>query len=239
MSTLLILFQKGGGGFLEPLIIFAVISIVVISLINRLRKNPRVRDKQQTGGDAVERRKQPNSKWTIGGRMRDDEVDWRSWRSKTDDQIADAAKQLSDYTEKAQRLIREELHFRGLPEPPPTERPIDVSRSPVVNRYQDAYRVGAALVGLGNTIKVVGVVLAGVIVLGSLGANIGAFGLAGIFLATIVGGLFWVCGVIVAAQGQILQATLDNAVASSHFLSDPERADAMGLPRKVADRSGA
>ena len=49
----------------------------------------------------------------------------------------------------------------------------------------------------------------------------------------------WVCGVIIAAEGQIPQATLDNAVASSHFLTDPERADAMGLPRSVADRSGA
>ncbi len=117
------------------------------------------------------------------------------------------------------------------------------SMSPVVNRYQDAYRVGTALVGLGNTIKVVGVVLAGIIVLGSLSAGNSLFGggavLALTFLAAIVGGLFWVCGVIVAAQGQILQATLDNAVASSHFLTNPERADAMGLPRSVADRSGA
>jgi hypothetical protein len=48
--------------------------------------------------------------------------------------------------------------------------------------------------------------------------------------------VFWVCGVIIAAQGQILQATLDNSVASSHFLTDPEPADAMGLPRSVADR---
>ena len=126
---------------------------------------------------------------------------------------------------------------------PHTEVGIDELRSPVVNRYQDAYRVGTALVGLGNTIKVVGVVLAGIIVLGSLSAGNSLFGggavLALTFLAAIVGGLFWVCGVIVAAQGQILQATLDNAVASSHFLTNPERADAMGLPRSVADRSGA
>lgn len=109
----------------------------------------------------------------------------------------------------------------------------------VVNRYRDAYRVGATLVGLGNFIKVVGLVLAGIIVIGVLSAGNGPFGLAGFFLAAIVGGLFWVCGVIVAAQDQILQATLDNAVASSHFLTNPERADAMGLPRSVADRSGA
>lgn len=128
-------------------------------------------------------------------------------------------------------------------DPPQDETPDRRSRSPVVNRYQDAYRVGATWVGLGNTIKVVGLILAGIIFLGSLSAVNGLFGggalLAGSFLAAIVGGLFWVCGVIVAAQGQILQATLDNAVASSHFLTDPERADAMGLPQNAANRSGA
>jgi hypothetical protein len=109
----------------------------------------------------------------------------------------------------------------------------------VVNRYQDAYLVGAALVGLGNTIKIVGAVLAGIIVLGSLSVGSEVLTVAGVFLAAIGGGLFWVCGVIVAAQGQILRATLDDAVASSRFLTDHERADAMGLPRSVADRSGA
>lgn len=166
-----------------------------------------------------------------------------SWRDQTDDQVARAATQLSDYTEEGERIIRAELRRRGLAEPPQTERPTEESGSPVVNRYRDAYRLGAALVGLGNTIKVVGVALAAIIVLGSLSSGDGPFGggavVAGIFLAVIVGVLFWVCGVIVAAQGEILRATLDNAVASSHFLTDPERANAMGLPRSVAGRSDA
>jgi hypothetical protein len=120
MTTLLILFQGGGRGFLEPLIFLAVIVIVVMILINRFSKNSRVGDKQQTGVD--------------GG-------DWRSWRSKTDDQIADAARQLSDYTEEGQRIIREELHFRGMPDPPATQRPIDESRAPVSNEGLRKHRV--------------------------------------------------------------------------------------------------
>jgi hypothetical protein len=48
--------------------------------------------------------------------------------------------------------------------------------SPVVSRYRDAYRVGAALVGLGKAIKVVGAVLAGIILLGSLSSGNGPFG---------------------------------------------------------------
>jgi hypothetical protein len=108
VSTLLILFQQGGGGFLESLIILAVISIVIIGLVNRFKKHK-------------------------GGLMRDDEADWRGWRSKTDDQIVDAVRHLGDYTEKAQRIIREESNFRGLADSPPTKRPIDESRSPIVN----------------------------------------------------------------------------------------------------------
>ena len=115
---------------------------------------------------------------------------------------------------------------------------------PVVSRYRDAYRVGSALVGLGNAIKIIGGILAAVILIGSLSSASGPFGgagiiLGGIFVAAVVGILFWVCGVIVAAQGQILRATLDNAVAHSPFLNDRERLDAMGLPRSVADRRPA
>jgi hypothetical protein len=95
------------------------------------------------------------------------------------------------------------------------------------------------LVGLGNAIKVVGGILAVIIFLGSLGASAntmfgGGIVVAGILFAVLVGVLFWVCGVIVAAQGQILEATLDTAVASSPFLTDQERAAAMGLPQSVA-----
>lgn len=165
------------------------------------------------------------------------------WSGKTDDQIADAARQLSDYTVDGERIIRAELRRRGMPDPPPTQRPIDESNSPVVSRYRDAYRVGAALVGLGNAIKVVGAILAGIIFLGSLSYGKDLLGggavVAVIVLAAIVGVLFWICGVIVAAQGQILRASLDTAVASSHFLTDTERADAMGLPPSVANRAGA
>ena len=63
--------------------------------------------------------------------------------------------------------------------------------SPVLDRYRDAYRAGAALVVLGNAIKIVGAVLAGIIVLGSLSSGNSPFGggavVVGIFLAAIVG----------------------------------------------------
>jgi hypothetical protein len=110
-----------------------------------------------------------------------------------------------------------------------------------VDRYRDAYGVGATLAGLGGFIKAVGAILGGLLLVGALAAGDrlgGAAVLGGTFFAAVVGILCWVSGVIVAAQGQILLATLDTAVSSSRFLTDPERADAMGLPRSIAERSG-
>lgn len=66
----------------------------------------------------------------------------------------------------------------------------------------------------------------------------GSLVVGGMFVAAVVGVLFWVCGVGVAAQGQILQATLDSAVATSPFLTDSERAQAKGLPRASPNGDG-
>jgi hypothetical protein len=46
------------------------------------------------------------------------------WRDKTDDEVAEAASSLSEYTEEAARAIRAELQRRGLPEPEPDAVPI-------------------------------------------------------------------------------------------------------------------
>ena len=59
------------------------------------------------------------------------------WRRKTDEEVADAARQLSDYTEEGERIIRGELRRRGIAEPPPTARPIDEWSSPAENGYVD------------------------------------------------------------------------------------------------------
>src|SRR6266542_356390 len=113
----------------------------------------------------------------------------------------------------------------------------------VIHRYRDGYRVAKAIVAIGSTIKVVGFILAGLMALFGLlagGSNLGAAGtFAGLLGALILGGIvalvFWLCGVIVSAQGQILMATLDSAVGRSPFLSDDDRAAVMSLPSSVAD----
>src|SRR5688572_7738120 len=83
--------------------------------------------------------------------------------------------------------------------------------STVLYRYRDAYRVGSALVGLGNAIKVIGGCITALIVVASFGSADtfgGSVALFGLIVGAITGAVFWVYGVIVSAQGQILLATL-------------------------------
>jgi hypothetical protein len=120
------------------------------------------------------------------------------------------------------------------PGEPPRSRPAENGTpasvpvgSPVVSRYRDAYRMGTVIVGFGTVIKFGGAGLGLLVTL--IGAAQG-FTLGGLLLGATLGVLFWVVGVIVSAQGQMLRAQLDTAVSTSPFLSDTERAEAMGIP---------
>jgi hypothetical protein len=46
-----------------------------------------------------------------------------SWREKSDRELTLAAKRIEDYTEEEERIIREEMIRRGMPEPPPRGTP--------------------------------------------------------------------------------------------------------------------
>jgi hypothetical protein len=128
---------------------------------------------------------------------------------------------------------------------------------PSIKRYLDLYRVARLLIALGTTVKGVGVVLAIIIFLfwlvvgfiassqtqpsspfGPSRANaatiqIGslfAFIVLGLVSAALVGGLFFLLGVLISAQGQLLLAQADSAVHTSPFLTDKEKATVMSLP---------
>jgi len=116
----------------------------------------------------------------------------------------------------------------------------------VMNRYRDAYRVANTIVAIGNTIKILGIVvwillILGLLYLGSRGSS--GFlqqesSLAIALIAGVIGGapvalLFWLLGILVNSQGQILLASLDEAVNTSPFLTNEQKAEAMSLPRTV------
>jgi len=99
--------------------------------------------------------------------------------------------------------------------------------SVVKRRYVDGYRVANAVSSFGQIIKVAGCVL-GLLVFIGLGDALKSPS-ARVLLGLFVGALFFVVGTFVAAQGQLLKATLDSAVHSSPFLTDDLRAEIMSL----------
>jgi hypothetical protein len=107
----------------------------------------------------------------------------------------------------------------------------------LMKRYTDAYVVGRAITGFGSLIKVIGIVIAILLVLiGFLVAakngpreTISYLGIIGIVVGVLSGALFYIIGVLVSAQGQILKASLDSAVNSSPFLTNEHRAKIMSL----------
>ena len=113
----------------------------------------------------------------------------------------------------------------------------------VVGRYSDAYLTARAINGLGGVIRTVGIVVGVVIGLPALGLafkeGVGVLvGLMGIALAGCVATLFYLLGTLVAAQGQILKATLDTAVNTSAFLSPDDRAAIMSLRQTAPAQAG-
>lgn len=106
----------------------------------------------------------------------------------------------------------------------------------VMSRYNDAYLVARATTTFGTIIKVVGFLLAFGIVSGAFtlanqqyGEGKTLFLIVGIVAALLTAAVFYLFGVLVSAQGQILKASLDGAVNSSPFLTDDQRAEAMSL----------
>jgi hypothetical protein len=105
-------------------------------------------------------------------------------------------------------------------------RAVSAGAGKVMPRYRDAYRVANTIVGIGSTLKIVGMIGAGLMALIGLAGG-SSFGFMGVLAAVLAAGfwfaLFFVFGIVVSAQGQVLQAGLDTAVNTSPFLSNEEK----------------
>ena len=102
-----------------------------------------------------------------------------------------------------------------------------------MSRYTDAYLIARTITAFGETVKVIAFVIGGGIALfglvaGSYSKHYEAF-VGGIILGAIVAIPIYVLGILVAAQGQILKATLDTAVNTSPLLSKDEMREIMSL----------
>ena len=102
-----------------------------------------------------------------------------------------------------------------------------------MSRYKDAYFVAGSVSGIGAFIKIVGCIIAVVfifafLVLGAASKSTPLI-FGGIGIATSVGVPIYILGVLVSAIGQHTKATMDCAVHTSPFLSDPEKAEVMSI----------
>lgn len=114
--------------------------------------------------------------------------------------------------------------------------PADTRLTPAVTRrYQDAYTVAAAVIGIGNTIKGIALVIGGLFALGGLIISTQGVGgmMAGVGTVAFgvgIGIVVYLVGILISAQGQVVRATLDTAVNTSPFLDDRTRASILTLP---------
>jgi hypothetical protein len=108
--------------------------------------------------------------------------------------------------------------------------------SVLMKRYRDAYLVAKVTDGFGGIIKGIGIVIAallalvGLILMGNGRDASFALGFVTLVSGIVAGVWFYVVGVLVSAQGQILKASLDGAVNSSPFLANEHKAKIMSLP---------
>ena len=117
--------------------------------------------------------------------------------------------------------------------PPPNGGSVPAP-SKAMKRYRDAYLVANVTDGLGKIVQGLGIMLGGLVFLGILfyGLSIDypmAGGFTGLLLGGIVAISLYVLGVLVAANGQMLKASLDSAVNDSPFLSLQQKAQVMSL----------
>jgi hypothetical protein len=123
----------------------------------------------------------------------------------------------------------------------------------LTKRYKDAYIVAKAMVTLGMASKIIALVIAALIIVagaivgiafgyqvssalysarsdGTVGMLLGlmCFG-GGAISAVFIGGILYLLGILISAQGQILMASLDSAVNSSPFLTNEHRTTIMSL----------
>lgn len=101
-------------------------------------------------------------------------------------------------------------------------------------RYHDAYLVARATAAIGQIVKSIGVGLGIIIALGAVilatqTQQSAIVALGGVIAGAVVGIPLFVLGILVAAQGQVLKAALDNAVHTSPFLQKEDMARIMSL----------
>jgi DNA-directed RNA polymerase subunit RPC12/RpoP len=130
-----------------------------------------------------------------------------------------------------------EPQFRLLSDEPMGGAP---PRKMVSDRYSDAYTVANAIISTGEAVKVIGVALAlaGAVAVvwwyfREAAPIFESFWVFLLLLCAVVGFGFWIVGVFITAQGQLLRALLDTAVNTSPFFSNTDKERIMEITQRT------
>ena len=126
---------------------------------------------------------------------------------------------------------------------------VNVDEVDVSGRYRDSYRVAHSVVAAGNAIKAAAIVFAIILVAIAIAAGLSlahqSTALAatvvviGVSAASFVAFNGWALGVLVNSSGQLQLAALDAAVYACPFMTNPVRAEVMGLRRPTGIAASA
>ncbi len=169
----------------------------------------------------------------------------RNEQQTTEKLIAIYRKGPQSFSKEFYEAIRQILVARGVNDPAIDLSPVDYpqlrdrdagggAQASIADRYADAYRVASAIIAFGTIVKAIGGVVAVIIAIGGLASSseLGSRGvIGGLLLGAMVGLVFWIAGVFVVGQGQLLRASLDTAVNTSPLFSNTEKAKMMGIAR--------
>ena len=109
-----------------------------------------------------------------------------------------------------------------------------------IERYEGAYREAERMVAFGETVKLGGIFVGGLVVIGAVMEVLfnpaERFGFPVVFAAMIacaimLASVSQILGMGLHGQGELLKAAIDSDVNSSPFLSNAQRAKAMSLRR--------
>jgi hypothetical protein len=98
-----------------------------------------------------------------------------------------------------------------------------VGSGPLAQRYRDAYQSARIIISAGNGTKIIGPILAGIFAIVSLKEE-GYLLFGGLGFALALGTSLYIAGIMISAQGQLLQANIDSAVNTSPLLDNEQKA---------------
>jgi hypothetical protein len=118
-----------------------------------------------------------------------------------------------------------------------------VEKTAAMERYEHLYRVAEQTVDFGETVRLAGIFVGGVLIIaGIIAYQVNRTEQSGFPGVSLVLGACAVAVVLIAqvldrhfrAQGHLLEISIDAAVISSPFLTNAQRTEVMGIPADIA-----